>query len=78
MSSNAFKSVIDIDLLGTFNIYRAAVGHAVKPGASFVAITAPQGTQPHLFQAHVCAAKARGQYADQMLRHGMGQIRYPR
>ena len=58
MSSNAFKSVIDIDLLGTFNIYRAAVGHAVKPGASFVAITAPQGTQPHLFQAHVCAAKA--------------------
>lgn len=63
MSANAFKSVVDIDLLGTFNVFRAAVHQATRPkdgqgGASFVAITAPQATQPMLFQAHVCAAKA--------------------
>jgi NAD(P)-dependent dehydrogenase (short-subunit alcohol dehydrogenase family) len=58
MSANAFKSVIDIDLLGTFNVFRAAVHKATRPGASFIAITAPQATQPWLFQSHVCAAKA--------------------
>lgn len=58
MSSNAFKSVVDIDLLGTFNIFRSAVHHANRPGASFFAITAPQATRPWLYQSHVCAAKA--------------------
>jgi len=58
MSANAFKSVVDIDLLGTFNVFRAAVHEANRPGASFIAITAPQATQPWLFQSHVCAAKA--------------------
>ncbi|MEM9838165.1 MAG: SDR family oxidoreductase [Pseudomonadota bacterium] len=58
MSANAFKSVIDIDLLGTFNVFRSAVHKANRPGASFIAITAPQATQPWLFQSHVCAAKA--------------------
>lgn len=58
MSANAFKSVVDIDLLGTYNVFRAAVHQAKTPGASFVAITAPQATQPALYQAHVCAAKA--------------------
>ncbi|MEM9809847.1 MAG: SDR family oxidoreductase [Pseudomonadota bacterium] len=58
MSANAFKSVIDIDLLGTFNVFRAAAHKANRPGASFIAITAPQATRPWLFQSHVCAAKA--------------------
>ncbi len=58
MSANAFKSVIDIDLLGTFNVFRAAVEKCTKPGASFIAITAPQATRPWIFQSHVCAAKA--------------------
>ena len=58
MSANAFKSVVDIDLLGTFNVFRAAVHEAKRPGASFIAITAPQATRPMLFQSHVCAAKA--------------------
>ena len=59
MSANAFKSVVDIDLLGTFNVFRAGV-HAAnrEAGASFVAITAPQATRPMMFQSHVCAAKA--------------------
>ncbi|MCQ8184404.1 SDR family oxidoreductase [Parvularcula maris] len=58
MSANAFKSVVDIDLLGTFNVFRAAVHKARRPGASFIAITAPQAKRPWLFQSHVCAAKA--------------------
>ena len=58
MSANAFKTVIDIDLLGTFNVFRAAIHKAKRPGASFIAISAPQGKQPWLYQAHVCAAKA--------------------
>ena len=58
MSANAFKSVIDIDLLGTFNVFRSTVEKCRKPGASFIAITAPQATQPWMYQSHVCAAKA--------------------
>ena len=58
MSANAFKSVIDIDLLGTFNTCRAAFQHLRKPGASVLMISAIQALQPMSWQSHVCAAKA--------------------
>ncbi len=58
MSANAFKTVVDIDLLGTFNVLRASFAYLRKPGASLISITAPQGAKPEMFQAHVCAAKA--------------------
>jgi NAD(P)-dependent dehydrogenase (short-subunit alcohol dehydrogenase family) len=58
MSANAFKSVVDIDLLGTFNACRAAFEHLRKPGACVLNISAPQASQPMAMQAHVCAAKA--------------------
>lgn len=58
MSPNGFKTVIDIDLLGTFNVLRAAYPYLNRPGASLISITAPQGTNPMMYQAHVCAAKA--------------------
>jgi len=58
MSANAFKSVIDIDLLGTFNTCRAAYEHLRKPGASLLAISASHAYLPVPFQSHVCAAKA--------------------
>ena len=58
MSSNAFKTVIDIDLIGTFNVLRASFAYLRKPGASLISITAPQGAHPEMFQAHACAAKA--------------------
>jgi NAD(P)-dependent dehydrogenase (short-subunit alcohol dehydrogenase family) len=58
MSANAFKAVIDIDLLGTFNTCRAAHQHLRKPGSSVIAISASHATQPVAWQAHVCAAKA--------------------
>ncbi len=58
MSANGFKTVIDIDLLGTFNVFRASYGHIRKPGASLIAITAGQAVQPMVNQIHACAAKA--------------------
>jgi NAD(P)-dependent dehydrogenase (short-subunit alcohol dehydrogenase family) len=58
MSANAFKTVVDIDLLGTFNVFRASFEHLNKPGASLIAITAGQAVRPMMFQIHACAAKA--------------------
>src|SRR5688572_25065072 len=58
MSANAFKAVVDIDLLGTFNTCRAAFELLRKPGASIINISAPQAFLPTAFQAHVCAAKS--------------------
>ena len=58
MSANAFKTVVDIDLLGTFNVFRASFEHLRKPGASLIAITAGQAVRPMAFQIHACAAKA--------------------
>lgn len=58
MSANGFKSVIDIDLLGTFNTCRAAFEHLNRPGASIINISATHAFRPIAFQAHVCAAKA--------------------
>jgi NAD(P)-dependent dehydrogenase (short-subunit alcohol dehydrogenase family) len=58
MSPNAFKTVVDIDLLGSFNVVRAAYPHLKKPGASVVQISASQAFTPTPYQAHVCAAKA--------------------
>ena len=58
MSANGFKSVIEIDLIGTFNTCRAAYGHLRKPGASIISISANQATHPIAYQAHVCAGKA--------------------
>ena len=58
MSANAFKSVVDIDLLGTFNTCRAVFEHLNRPGALVINISATQAFVPMAMQAHVCAAKA--------------------
>jgi NAD(P)-dependent dehydrogenase (short-subunit alcohol dehydrogenase family) len=58
MSANGFKSVIDIDVLGTFNVLHSAFEYLRKPGASIINISAPQAYNPMEFQMHVCAAKA--------------------
>jgi NAD(P)-dependent dehydrogenase (short-subunit alcohol dehydrogenase family) len=58
LSPNGFKSVIDIDLLGTFHVMRAAFEHLNKPGASVISISAPQAIVAMAMQVHVCAAKA--------------------
>ncbi len=58
MSPNAFKTVVDIDLLGSFNVARLAHPHLRQPGACVIQISASQAFTPTPFQAHVCAAKA--------------------
>lgn len=58
LSPNGFKSVIDIDLLGTFNVMRGCYPHLRRPGASLINISAPQAFIPMAMQVHVCAAKA--------------------
>lgn len=58
MSANGFKTVVDIDLNGTFNVFRACYDLLNRPGASLIAITAGQAVNPAMMQAHVCAAKA--------------------
>jgi NAD(P)-dependent dehydrogenase (short-subunit alcohol dehydrogenase family) len=58
MSANAFRTVVDIDLIGTFHVLRAGYRFLRKPGASVISITAGQAVNPTMFQSHVCAAKA--------------------
>lgn len=58
LSSNAFKAVMDIDLLGTFHVLRAAYDVITKPGGVMINISAPQSTVAQWGQAHVSAAKA--------------------
>jgi NAD(P)-dependent dehydrogenase (short-subunit alcohol dehydrogenase family) len=65
MSANAFKTVVDIDLLGTFNVLRAGHQYVRKPGASIINISAPQSYNPMPLQVHACAAKAG---VDQVMR----------
>lgn len=58
LSWNGFKSVIDIDLRGTFHVMKAAFLRLRKPGASVINISAPQSYVPMKAQVHVCVAKA--------------------
>lgn len=63
LSSKGFRTVIDIDLIGTFNVFRAGWEHVKKgaggqPGGSMIAISAGQAVHPKPMQAHACAAKA--------------------
>jgi NAD(P)-dependent dehydrogenase (short-subunit alcohol dehydrogenase family) len=58
LSANGFRSVVDIDLNGTFNVFRGAFELLRKPGASLIAISAGQAVNPMMLQAHACAAKA--------------------
>lgn len=58
MSSNGFRVVVEIDLMGTFHVLRAAHQYLRKPGASVINISAPQAFVPMMLQSHVCAAKA--------------------
>ncbi len=58
LSPNGFKSVVDIDLLGSFHVLKSALPHLNAPGASVVNISAPQAFLAMPAQSHVCAAKA--------------------
>ena len=58
ISPNGFKSVIDIDLLGSFHTCRAAFEQLKETQGNVIFISAGQAFMPYAFQAHVGAAKA--------------------
>ena len=58
ISVNGFKAVVDIDLLGTYHVMKAAYQHMKRPGGSIINISAPQSVVAMSHQVHVCAAKA--------------------
>ncbi len=58
LSPNGFKTVVDIDLLGSFNASRAAFGQLKETRGTIIYISAGMAFVPHAFQAHVGAAKA--------------------
>lgn len=59
MSPNAFKTVIDIDVLGTFNTVKATIPHLLcSKDARILAVSATFHYTAVPLQAHVSAAKA--------------------
>ncbi|MCA8881561.1 MAG: SDR family oxidoreductase [Rhodobacteraceae bacterium] len=58
ISPNGFKAVVDIDLIGTYHVMKAAYPHMRRPGGSLINISAPQAQVAMAQQIHVCAAKA--------------------
>jgi len=58
MSANAFRSVVEIDLIGTFHVMKASFSYLKRPGTSVINISAPQAFLAMEAQAHVCSAKA--------------------
>ncbi|ODQ64695.1 NAD(P)-binding protein [Nadsonia fulvescens var. elongata DSM 6958] len=59
LSSNAFKTVVDIDLLGAFNTTKACYDQLVKSNVgSIIYVSATLHYYGIPFQAHVSAAKA--------------------
>jgi NAD(P)-dependent dehydrogenase (short-subunit alcohol dehydrogenase family) len=58
LSTNGFKTVIDIDLLGAFNSARAAFEQLKETRGTILFISAGMAYMPHAFQVHVGAAKA--------------------
>ncbi|BBZ66801.1 hypothetical protein MINS_22300 [Mycolicibacterium insubricum] len=58
ISPNGFRTVIDIDLLGSFNTARAAFEHLRNSRGSILFLSAGQAYLPFANQSHVGAAKA--------------------
>ncbi|WP_108812258.1 SDR family oxidoreductase [Sphingorhabdus sp. Alg231-15] len=65
MSSNAFKTVVDINLIGSFHAAKAAHAQLAETSGSIIFISAAQAFMPFEFQAHAGAAKAG---VDQLMR----------
>jgi NAD(P)-dependent dehydrogenase (short-subunit alcohol dehydrogenase family) len=66
MSSKGFRTIIDIDLLGSFHTAHAAFDQLKETRGSLLFISAGQSDAPYLFQSHVGAAKAA---IDSLMRH---------
>lgn len=58
LSPNGFKTVVDIDLLGSFNVSRLAFEQLKKTRGSLIFISAGLAWLPYSHQTHAAAAKA--------------------
>lgn len=58
MSERAFRAVVDIDLVGTFNLLRACAQSLRQVQGTAIMISAPQAFVAMPLQSHVGAAKA--------------------
>jgi 2,4-dienoyl-CoA reductase [(3E)-enoyl-CoA-producing], peroxisomal len=59
ISPNGFKAIVDIDLLGTYNVTRLAFDSWLQGhGGNIINISAPFEHRGVVYQAHVAAAKA--------------------
>lgn len=58
MSPNGFRTVIDIDLIGSFNASRAAFAQLRQTRGTILFISAGMAYLPYAFQVHAGAAKA--------------------
>ena len=58
LSPNGFKTVIDIDLLGSFNAARLAFEQLAETRGTIIFISAGMAHMPYAYQLHVGAAKA--------------------
>lgn len=58
LSENAFRTIIDIDTLGTFNTFKATIPHVRKTKGSYILVSTTIHYKGMPLQAHVSAAKA--------------------
>jgi len=58
LSENAFRTVVEIDTLGTFNTIKATISHVRASKGSYIHVSATLHYKGTPFQAHVSAAKA--------------------
>ncbi|MES2354999.1 MAG: SDR family oxidoreductase [Pseudomonadota bacterium] len=58
LSANGFKTVVDIDLNGSFNASHAAFEQLKETNGTIIYISAGMAYMPHAFQVHAGAAKA--------------------
>ncbi|KDE06732.1 2,4-dienoyl-CoA reductase (NADPH2) [Microbotryum lychnidis-dioicae p1A1 Lamole] len=58
MSENAFRTVLEIDSMGTFNTFKATIDEVKKTRGAYIAISATLHYKGTVMQAHVSAAKA--------------------
>eukprot|EP01118_Nematostelium_gracile_P020231 TRINITY_DN975_c0_g1_i1.p1 TRINITY_DN975_c0_g1~~TRINITY_DN975_c0_g1_i1.p1 ORF type:complete len:306 (-),score=94.50 TRINITY_DN975_c0_g1_i1:32-868(-) len=74
LSSNGFKTVIEIDLQGTFNMSRASFKELKKTKGNIINISATLHYHTTPWQAHASAAKAGVDSLTQSLAHEWGDF----
>ncbi|KAL0959210.1 hypothetical protein HGRIS_014489 [Hohenbuehelia grisea] len=58
LSENAFRTVMEIDTIGTFNTVKATLAHVRQAKGSYIHVSATLHYKASPFQVHVSAAKA--------------------